>query len=91
MGAEFNFKKLKAATQAEALKEGHQLIDQARYESGHGGYTGTWAECTDVEFRDDEVDPVEVESWLDANAEKWGPMLIVKAGESYYAGAICSS
>jgi hypothetical protein len=44
-----------------------------------------------VELVSANVNVEEVEAWLDSHAEKWGPMLIVKAGEEYFAGANCSS
>jgi hypothetical protein len=91
MGCEFNFEKLRATNATDAAAEGQRLIDQAAYEYGHGGYTGSWAECAGVDVRREIVDPAEVKTWLDYHAEKWGPMLIVQAGDNFYAGANCSS
>ena len=48
MGAEFNFKTLKATTEKEALQEARELIKQAEYDYGHAGYSGSFAECTGV-------------------------------------------
>jgi len=91
MGSCFNFEKLKASTDEEAIRAGEALIDQAAYEHGHSGYTGSFAECRGVELVKANVPVEEVEAWLDEHAEKWGPMLIVKVGEEYFAGALCSS
>lgn len=100
MSAEFNFTKLLAKTKDEALHEGFDLIEQAAYDYGHSGYTGSFAECDGVEFvyadvynsvmkRFDSVDAAE--EYLDRTALKWGPMLIVAVGDDFYAGAWCSS
>lgn len=91
MGCCFNFEKLNAKTELEAIAAGNELISQAQWEYGHGGYTGSFAECRGVEIARVEVSADHVEAWLDESAEKWGPMLIVKVGEEYFAGANCSS
>ena len=50
MGAVFNCEKLKAKNDAQALNEGRKLIADCRHEYGHGGYTGTFAECSGVKI-----------------------------------------
>lgn len=91
MGSNFNFTKLKATIDEEAILAGEAVIDQAKWEHGHGGYTGSFAECRGVDLVKADVSVEEVETWLEERAEKFGPMLIVKVGEAYFAGALCSS
>jgi hypothetical protein len=90
MGAEYNFEKLKATTKEAALVEGAKMIDQAAWERGHGGYTGSWAECTGVSFVTCPAGVNDIQEWLDETAEKWGPMVITEFNGAFYAGAICS-
>jgi hypothetical protein len=95
MGSEFNFHKLRALDKNSAREEGRELIAQAKYDHGHAGYSGSFAECDGVAFAPDYVsltDEAKVEEWLWVNARKWGPMVIVQdeAGV-FYAGAMCSS
>jgi hypothetical protein len=92
MGAQFNFDKLNATTPKLAEVEGHELIARAAYDHGHSGYSGSFAECDGVvvdttKFKDE----ASAKAYLNDNALKWGPMIIVKAGKSFYAGAWCSS
>ncbi len=92
MGAEYNFTVLKAKTETDAIKESTEMIHQAKYDHGHSGYTGSWAECHGVQVIDCGSTPgSEIENWLDEHAEKWGPMLITECDGRWYAGAICSS
>lgn len=93
MGCEFNFEVLKATTPVDAVNEGLALIEQAAYDYGHAGYSGSFAEAWGVEFRSEEFDnEAEAEAWLDVNAKKWGPALIVKVTNGpYFIGANCSS
>lgn len=91
MGANYNFTVLKATTPAKAKKEALDLIEDCKYEFGHGGYSGTFAECTGVEMSDKKFQTLkEADAWLDENAQKWGPLVVVKAGKQYCAGAVCS-
>ena len=95
MGAEFNFDKLNAKNDADAIIEVQGMIEHAKYDSGHGGYTGTLAEADGAVIKtpDEPIkDESDAEEWLDNHAPKWGPALIIKdaAGE-YYSGACCSS
>lgn len=92
MGCQFNFARLKAASATAAEAEGQALIEQALYECGHGGYTGSFAECVGVEVRREIVPAAQVEAWLDGQADKWGPLVVVQADDGhFYAGANCSS
>ena len=94
MGAEFNTYFInKDLTKEEAIAEVEEHIENCKYEYGHGGYSGSMAECTGVSvahtptFVSEEI----AESWLDDNVEKWGPALLVKTPLGWVAGALCSS
>ena len=94
MWAHFNFEKLSAETGANAVKEGQSLIEKAEYDYDHAGYIGSFAECTGVILVGEPIlaDSSAAERWLDENAEKWGPMLIVCDEDgAFYAGARCLS
>lgn len=91
MGAEFNFQRLKATNKDAALEEGSDIIDQAAWEHGHGGYTGSFAEATGVEYRGTQPAGTDPEQWLDEHCEKWEAMLIIDVDGVFYAGALCSS
>jgi hypothetical protein len=93
MGCSFNFKTLTSTTDEDAVNEGYGVIDQCKYEDGHGGYTGTFAEASGVKVNNkvklSTID--EAYDWLNENAEKWGAAIIVKVDGVYYMGANCSS
>ena len=94
MGSEYHTDKLAATNAADAVKEGHAMISQAAWEHGHGGYTGSYAECTGVELLQVRAVTSEAEAYalLDEHCEKWGPMLIVEVqgaeGSTFYAGGV---
>ena len=84
MGAEYFCEVGKGKTVKEAF---NRLVEEARYESGHGGYTGTIAEKSDYksasskvfENRQEAMDFAEKKSedgnhWSD---DKWGPAAYV--------------
>jgi len=94
MGCEFNFCKLKAKTVEEAKREVNAIIEQAAYDHGHSGYTGSFAEATGVVYDNSVVhdDPEDAEEYLVDFADKWGPAIIVKVADgAFYVGANCSS
>lgn len=93
MGCEFNFAVLDGATtEAEAIEQVKDIIDTCLYEHGHGGYTGSFAECTGVTVsKETFTDFDAAERWLDEHAEKWGDAIIVKTDQGYCVGANCSS
>lgn len=93
MGCIFNFKILAAKTEHEARLEAEQTIQRAAWEHGHGGYTGSFAEATGLRIdRHTPTDATAAEEWLDENAEKWGPAVLVQdASGIWYMGANCSS
>jgi len=92
MGCVFNYVKLGVQEERSAVKSAMDTIDNARYESGPGGYSGTFAEAQGVEVAayqptsDDDA-----RTWLDDNCEKWGPALLIKDVDgAYHLGAQCS-
>lgn len=93
MGAEFNFEKLNAKTIEDAIEEGAELIEQAAYDYGHAGYSGSFAECTGVKMTAEDFDSEDAaREWLLESAQKWGPMLLVSVKDTdFFAGAWCSS
>ena len=48
MGEQFNFKLLKAQTREAAIDEVEDLVEQAKHDRGHGGYTGSLAEVNGI-------------------------------------------
>lgn len=94
MGAEFNFAKLRSTNDKDALKEVSEMISEARYMHGHGGYTGTLAEARGCEIHRSYAPKCESEAqaWLCENANKWGPAIILRTPDKeYFVGALCSS
>ena len=94
MGCTFNFIALNAQKQDAAMAEAAAVIEQACYEDGHGGYTGTFAEAQGCEMaQHPNLDSREAaEDWLIDHAQKWGPaLLVVTTDGKYYMGANCSS
>jgi hypothetical protein len=93
MGAQFNFRTMRATTRAEALKEAKEVISQSAYDYGHAGYTGSFAEASGADYNGALMEgEQEAENFLVDKCEKWGPAIIVqdKAGV-FYMGAWCSS
>ena len=93
MGCVFNFTKLKAKSKEEAVREGEAIIEQAAWDYGHAGYTGSFAEARGVEVCTHvAASPAEAETWLDEHAEKWeAALLIADVNGNWYMGANCSS
>lgn len=94
MGAEFNFTRLKASNTQEALKQAQDVIDQARWEYGHGGYSGSFAECPGATFdaRQSPGNAQEAADWLEEHCEKWEAATVLRCQDgTYVMGALCSS
>ena len=97
MGCEFNEHLLKGTLTEEKVAEWFKRIHaDACYESGNGGYSGTWAEATGISFpphppfSDENVSG----AWLSENAPKFGNAYAVrtyyKGKECWHVGANCS-
>jgi hypothetical protein len=103
MGAQFNVacvpKEISDKGPAAMRQWGNQVIEQALYDHGHSGYSGSFAEAQGVQVRRDleGVFPNEASAsaWLEDNAEKWGPIVIVpyRYGDNvlWIGGCWCSS
>jgi hypothetical protein len=99
MGANFNYSdghKIGKDAFAVVKAEGESIINHAAYMSGHGGYTGSFAECRGVEVVNQIFDSSkDAEEWLLDNARKWGPLVAVRyrveGGIEWAFGAWCSS
>ena len=67
-------------SEADLRKRVDEAIRQAQHESGHGGYSGTWAEKHEgvriLSTRYDTRD--EAEAYVTDHADKWGPILAVR-------------
>lgn len=81
MGAEFFETKSNGKSVEEAFKK---AVDQALYDHGHSGYTGTIAEKDEFQtipgYYSEEVSEEELEALLeDRNlGDKWGPCAAIK-------------
>lgn len=94
MGCSFNFIALQAKKRDAAMVEAQAVIEQACYEHGHGGYTGTFAEAQGCEVARHPAlkSREDAEEWLSEHALKWGPaLLVVTTDGNYCMGANCSS
>jgi len=100
MGAEFDSNFIEdpelKMTDAELDKLFAGIIEEAEYQHGHAGYSGTFAEKMGAEihrdkvFADKELAEKFVMDVLDS--DKWGPADIVPiAGQGWYIGGFCSS
>ena len=97
MGACYDDFNVRADNVNDAIKACNEHIDDCQYENGHGGYTGTMAECNSVHMTNEVFgSDSDAEDWLEENASKFGPALGVivrdprKDQEYYKFGAICS-
>jgi len=94
MGAQFNCVTLKATTDEAAKAEALEVIEQAAYDYGHAGYSGSFAECSDATLCTSPTHEgeAEAEKWLSENCQKWENALVVKTDRgTYLMGAWCSS
>lgn len=97
MGAEyFEYTFPGTLTRNELKKEFVSLVADLRYEYGHGGYTGTFAECSGLTIDSNVFDTIsQAREYVDSHARKWGDAIAVKCKdesgkEVWYLGAICS-
>lgn len=90
MGAEY--REIEADMPREKLAEWFSDIqNDAAMDCGHGGYTGTFAECRGLEITEEGFNHKEEASeYLQNHAKKWGPALAVRVGWTWLIGAWCS-
>ncbi len=83
MGAETDYRVLDGSLEGAALRQAWAAeVEQALYDNGHGGYTGSIAEDSGdpIKIKDLSFETIDAAGqWLDENAEKWGPSIAVKA------------
>ena len=99
MGAEWNIATITdndlALTDAEIITEAHRIFEDAAYENGHGGYSGSFAEKDSVKIHRSNVfeDISFAEKWIsDLNTSKWDQADIVPVlGEGWLMAGWCSS
>jgi hypothetical protein len=90
MGAEFDYFRTKTSDRKLLLKEYESLVDDSRYENGHGGYTGTFAESPGLTVRGEVfTNEDDAEEFLLNKARKWDDTLAVLVrpeggGDPYY-------
>ena len=93
MGATFVSARLKSDDRKDAEKEFRALQEDCRYESGNGGYTGTFAEARSISFSSQSfVDVHNAVTWLEDNTEKWEAAIAVKieGRPGWFVGATVS-
>jgi hypothetical protein len=95
MGAEFQ---MEICERDDVKVFGEEVMEQARYDHGHGGYSGTFAECHGVTITGKEFASLtDAQEYLEENCEKWENILAVKLIDpahpeaKWMIGAWCSS
>lgn len=94
MGAEFACNKIKAKTRNEVTKIYDELVATAKYDHGHSGYTGSFAESPGLTIVGQEFDTVEeAQDYIDNNAKKWENSIAVRIKDSdvWFVGGVFSS
>lgn len=96
MGATTDYVVFEAKNLAAAEDAARKVIERARHEHGHGGYSGTLAEASGVEvLRSAPLTLAQAQDRLfgaDGAAQKWGPGLLVRLEDGRWLfGAVCSS
>ena len=95
MGAWYQEAVVEAGDARGVMAKYRDLVAEAEYMSGHGGYTGTFAEKHELVIVNDVYAPIDEDAarhhCQDAN-EKWGPSFAYYLGEGkWYIGGFCSS
>lgn len=97
MGANFQTTVL-TGTRPEVQKF-NEVVDQCKWESGHGGYSGTFAEAAgSIEFREHKefATAREAEDYVIDIQQKWSPPVAVKLKtepgqpQKWFLGAWCA-
>ena len=80
MGAAFNYRVFEGDLSPSEIKSKWQAeVQEELYESGHGGYTGTIAECSGLSNANKVCGSVdEAVGYLEETASKWGDSKAVK-------------
>ena len=79
MGATTDFRVYKTDSRKKVKSAFRDACEDARYEYGHGGYTGTIAEMSGVgKWKDLKLASViEAEDYIEEHHEKWEPAMAV--------------
>jgi len=80
MGAEFNVRRFDDEPKEEIEKKWNAAIEQAKYDYGHSGYTGSIAEMpSGINWQDDVhfEDRSDAEEYLEENHNKWDRAMAV--------------
>ena len=92
MGAQFNFEIMgKKEEKVKLIMDRFaRMQKEDLYENGHS-YSGGIGMCDGItntrkKFEDED----EAEEWLEDNAQKWGPALLVSTEDDWIIGAWCS-
>lgn len=88
MGAEYFEQKAKGATAKEAF---NNAVEQAQYNYGHAGYTGTIAEKHDFKMLNWPAD-IDLREFIESDEvqnsklvnDKWGPAACIKVADGEY-------
>lgn len=81
MGAEFQTYRIVATSKADVKAKYESLRKQAQYDHGHAGYTGTLAEDSGLDIREESFATAdEAEDWISDNCWKWEDTLAVRVG-----------
>jgi hypothetical protein len=78
MGAENQTYRVKAKNLTDLKEKYNELVEEACFYHGHGGYTGTIAESPGLTVTSQVLSESEAEDWLFDNAKKWEDTLAVK-------------
>ncbi len=96
MGAEYCQETISAKTDKEAQEAFMGLVAECEYDHGHSGYSGTFAEKTELTILPPPKgrnfwSPEELEHH-EAGEDKWGPAVGGKISDTeYFVGGWCSS
>ena len=93
MGAEYCDLKLEASK--DLLNEAfNSIVEQAQYDHGHAGYSGSFAEKDSFAIHDVVMDEANAYDYCQEHATKWGDAIFIPLNEErteWYLGAVCSS
>ena len=78
MGADFQTYKVRAKTKTDLKAKYNELVDEAVYEYGHSGYSGTIKEGSGLKILSIELPKSEAEDYINNHAKKWEETLAVK-------------
>lgn len=93
MGANLEFYRAKAKDERELKRKYADLVADAQYNDGHGGYTGTIAESPGLDIQVAEVFSTEdAENFIDECAKKWENSIAVriKGTDDWVIGGVYS-